>query len=447
MDKRTVYKDGFFKPADSQFWHYVIEVSGHRKKLSARTGNLRDAKKHREAERAKLRSAGPVRRERGQGSLAELGAKDVLRAKAEGSGKKQQDALVYVWKKICGYWGPHAHPRVITFDSTTRLLADLRLVISIDKQGKEKRAGLAGQSLVRIVHALQRGTDKAVELGWITQAPRKWPAVASDPKKRDQAGRLHPPEILARWIQAIAEDKARDVARLYLVAGLRQGEMARVSPAWVHPLPSPLVIGGVTFVAVLRAPDGATKNRKEREMLIDAASADAIARHGNMRGRFLKSWRTAHKAIGYNQRISPRDLRHCCRTYGGTGSGDQQTAQHVLGHSNQRISAQYDHMFAQRLGGFAAAVHGAVFGAPAEVAIHPSKSTPVPEDAVNDGRTVDRTRDILRVKQGEDVLTHVSGCIHCRRHAVRHIESQRIAWGSHPSNPPQDVELVREASS
>jgi integrase len=449
--RRTVYKDGFFMPPDSSFWHFVIEVNGHRIKRSARTGSLREAKRVRADERAKFRSAQPARRERHQGSLAELGAKDVVRAVAEGTTEKQQKGLEYLWGVICKFFGPTAHPRVITYDSTVRFLAANRLVID---PVTRKRKGLAGQSLRRCLQAMKRGCDNAVELGWLAQAPRRWPSVSSDPVKADQAGKLHPPEVLRDWLNALTlHSKARDVARLYYTAGLRRSEMARVSLEWVHMLPRPIAKEGVTFVAALRAPDWATKSRKVREVLIDQESVDAIRRQAAalpgtipeierqvlpcMVGHFRKVWKSTATAIGYKAKITPRDLRHCCRTYGGGGDA----AQHALGHSDARTSAIYDHPFLDRLASFGSGVHAAVF-----------KSTPAhpPQEPINplDGRGSGiRTHGPLLPKQNDALAEHLTSCIYCRGVVAGHIELQRVAGGSNPSAPTQSQDATDPAKS
>lgn len=441
-EKRTVYKDGLFKPHDSDVWHYVVEVNGHRIKKSSGERSLRAAKAARETHRAQLRAAAPVRRDRSGGTLAELAGKDVARAKAKGATKQQQDAIEFLWSIVTAHFGPDASPRVITHDSVVEFLAANRLVITVGADGKPVRNGYAGQSLRRCVHALKRGMKSAKRLGWVATVLDEWPEVASDPKKADQAGKLHPPEILANWIAAIADRKSRDVARLYYVAGLRRSEMQRLARNWVHRLPAPLELAGVRFVALLRAPDWATKTRDAREILLDQESVDAIERGAAelddkldpdttpcMVGHFRKSWASARKAIGYKPQITPRDLRHCCRTYGGGGDA----ARHSLGHSDERTSAIYDHPFLERLATFSAGVHGAVFGA----SIHPSQSTPGSGDAVKRSGQWDSNSRPPAPKAESALAEHVSGCLYCQRVVAKHIELQRNAPRIHPRIPPQ----------
>lgn len=217
----------------------------------------------------------------------------------------------------------------------------------------------------------------ARRLGWVARIPDEWPSVARDPAKKGQRGELHPREVLAKWVTAIADVKARDAARLYLSTGLRKEEMQRLSLSWMTPLPKPIDKNGVKLVAVIKVPDWASKTRDEREVLIDQESVDAIERQATklpekvdrtttpcMAGTFRKAWWSACKAVGYGKRITARDLRHAARTYGASFSGDPESARHALGHTNERTSALYDHASSERLAGFAAGVQVAVFGTP-----------------------------------------------------------------------------------
>lgn len=435
-----------WKPG-SQWIYYRIEVAGHEVKRSTRTRDVREATRIRASEKAKLQASNPTRRQRG--TLAELGGLDVVRAVGEGVTPKQVKAIEWAWGVVCAHFGPDASPRVIDKESCNEMLAANRLVITEDPEsGEEIRTGLAGQSLIRCIWALQRMMPTAKRKGWITAIPDEWPEVNTDPANEAQAGKLHPPEILGLWVDAIAEQHAKDAARVYLETGYRYQEMQRLARSWMTVLPEPVndSASGIQFAAVLRAPSKSTKKRKAREVMVTAVVVEIITRRSEglkadkpcMKGRHLKAWDSARTVIGYEPIITPRDLRHCVRTYGGSFSGDQETARHVLGHGTATMSAQYDHMFATRLAGFGGAVVGSIFG----VENRTSESGPGAADAVNDRRRGDRTPDILRVKEAAVLLRHASSCIHCAAAVAELLETHRIAHDGRTRKPDQVASVI-----
>lgn len=325
---------GLFKKPGSDFWHCRFQVAGREVKLSTRTADRRAAQIEERRLRALHESTAPQRRSPGKLTLAELGGLDCARAKAGGATEHHCDVLEGQWLKICGHFGADSEPRVVTHDSVNDYIIARR------------KEGALGQTIVREVQALKRGCAIAHRRGAMPIVPQTWPPVKRDGSSK-RKGRLHPPQVLSRWLAALPQD-ARDEAELAALTGLRAAELKRITPAWVEPATSDLATLGVP--AMLRVPAEAAKARTERVVPLVAAALQIIHRRvGGAAGRdqpilhqgsHKTAYRLARKRIGYATPISLRDLRHTFGTLANRTVGID-AARDALGHTNVATTNRY----------------------------------------------------------------------------------------------------------
>lgn len=227
---------------------------------------------------------------------------------------------------------------------------------------KRRASGTRGQTIRRELQAIKRGFALAN-----MPHPEPWPTartdkrLRSDPKKQEQAGKLHDPAVVWRWLETLPQD-ARDEALFIWLTGLRLFECKRVLPDWVRgagadsPVP-----------AYLDLPAEATKTREARTVGLSQAALEIIQRRMTAPGvqvfsqsNFKKSYRLAAKKIGYPARIIPRDLRHMHLTAGVQLTGDAKAAMEAAGHRDLTTTNRYLHSTEHRTGAIAAAVAGQV---------------------------------------------------------------------------------------
>lgn len=278
---------------------------------------------------------------RGEGvDLAQLGGLDVERAVAEnGAGPRQRESLLNCWKHLTRLLGHDTDPATLTYD------------VVLSYVGKRRAEGARGQSIRKETQALKRMVDdRCVREGWRAAALGRWPKIKSDPAHEGQAGKLHPPEVVARWLELLrssSRERTRDAglqATLVVLTGLRATEARRVTWRWVEPAPA-----GSDAAAVLRCPAWATKGRRERVVGLpaEALAVLTLARAGKADGEPLfphdgkQARESACRKLGLDGHITLRDLRHCHATWGGQGTGDPAGLQGALGHRDLRTTQRY----------------------------------------------------------------------------------------------------------
>lgn len=331
---------------------------------------------------------------------------DIERAAADGTTQHHQAALLYQWAQITRLLGADSEPRSITYETVQRYVAARRA------------EGAMGQTVVREVQALKRACAEAHERGWMPVVPRRWPSVRRDPVGAKRTGKLHPPSIIAQWLEALPED-ARDKAEVAALTSLRDAELGRVTAQWIEPAPD-----GAGVPALLRVPARSSKSRRVRPPLplvqraldilkrrIAALPPDAPSDTPLLPGNHKRAYRTARKAIGYEPTISHRDLRHTWATLG-TAAAGVHAARDVLGHTSLATTSRYVHGTLESGITAALAVEalvGRVDSAEEAKTVSESCETPCFTGAGNGART----RDPQLGKLISTALDHVATCKTC----------------------------------
>lgn len=269
-------------------------------------------------------------------TIAYLGGLDYERAEADGVTAKRLRDIKKEWLRICGHLGPDSPPSVITYESTTAMVNAQRL------------AGRKGQSIVRDLQAVKRGTAIAEEMGALPFPPKMWPKVRRDPKNEAQKGKLHPTRVLRAWFDRL-EGEAYDEARLIIMTGLRPEEAEKTAPGWREVFPG---IGPFMHV-----PGWAAKDRDERYVFLEpeadaiflkyseGKAVDAPLFSGQDHKRTRK---TARKAIGYPVNITRRDLRATWSTIAVQRTGDAAAVQESMGHGDLATTQMYQRSTLER---------------------------------------------------------------------------------------------------
>ena len=256
-------------------------------------------------------------------------------AQARGVGARQLQSIEACWGHLCRVLGPDTDPSAVTYDRVTSYVATRR------------GEGVRGQSIRKETQALKRGLKIARRRGSLPELPVEWPVVRSDPPRKWQRGKLHPPELILRWLAALEADhpEAHRQAQVALRTGLRAEELRALSWEWVEPAPE-----GAGVPALLRVPAEAAKTRRERIVGLPAACLGFLsAAHGAQEAwdaplfaaNHRKAFDAARKVVGYRKTITLRDLRHCHATWAAQGTGDAAAAQAALGHTDLRTTQRY----------------------------------------------------------------------------------------------------------
>lgn len=288
--------------------------------------------------RAYYEANAPKQKARGVVSLADLAGMDCEEVASRGKSSQHVNATKHAWRRLTEHFGANTSPRKVDYDAVVQFIAARRAV------------GVRGQSIVREVQALHRGLRIANRKGWLPVLPQL-PKVGVDPPKETQAGKLHPLDVIARWLLALPQD-ARDQAEFVLLTGLRRTECERLCLDWVEG-----AAADTGVPALLRVPAGAAKGKRERVIGLVAEALAILHRKGA--GRIgsdpvfgsvdhKTAFHNACKAIGYGKRIHLRDLRHFFTTVGTAQTGDAVAAQAALGHARLSTTQKYLHSTMQR---------------------------------------------------------------------------------------------------
>ena len=353
-----------YKRADTTAWWCRFKIRNQEVRRSTGTANRRQAENFERKLRVELEAALPVVQVgRTLADLRELDLDD----------RKARKVSPYVIKTAYAIHWDHfqrffkgIHPKDIT---AARLNA-----YSIARQGGDgRRPGARGQTIAKELRTLKHGLLLAKREGWISQIPEVWPKIRSDPPREGQAGKLHPPELIAAWIKEMSEP-VRDEVVFAMLTGLRSAELKRVRPEWISPLPQ-----GSPTPAVLRMPASSTKSRYSREIGLPADALDIVRRRvasqlpsdGTLFGptchksSYAFAQKKALKKLGirdYKFNITLRDLRHTYGTLAVEHGVDLVAVMRSMGHKDLRTAERYQHSSLMRNASASAAVAKALGG-------------------------------------------------------------------------------------
>lgn len=282
-----------------------------------------------------------------------LAGLDGERAMAAGATPAWLASLEMTWSPVCRVLHG-TDPASVSYETIERYVIVRR------------EEGVKGQTIRREVQALRRGLTIAERRGWIMAVP-KAPTIKSSPKDERRRGKLHPPDVLRRWLDAMPE-AARDHAMFAAMTGLRAAEIARVRAEWVSPAPR-----GSNTRAVLRVPAEAAKSRTDRVVGLPDVAVEIVKRRvathhdeplvfGDV--SYRRARREACAAIEYPKTITLRDLRHTYATLSLARTGDPWATMQALGHADLRTTSIYQSTTTERATAVAAAVADALTGAP-----------------------------------------------------------------------------------
>lgn len=288
--------------------------------------------------------------------LSQLAAIDIARALAAGADPATRRRTIKgIWLPMRLHWGDDCDPSTLKEPDFTAYVAARRL------PGKNWKHGAAGQTIVREREAFFRCMGIAKQRGLVVSVPPRewWPKIKRSPAKKTQKGKLHPPAVIAA-VLAKVPIQIRRKALFDSATGLRSGELARFSLAWVEPAPD-----GCETEWIIRVPDWAAKNRRERvlglpQWALEIAQQEVVA-HPDRDEVFGSSnhgraFREACAELGYKPAVTMRDLRHTFGTLALKGTADPWAALQVLGHSDLRTTSVYQSTTVQRASATAAAV-------------------------------------------------------------------------------------------
>lgn len=274
------------------------------------------------------------------------------------AGPRQVETVTRFWQHMAEYF-EDVDPRRLTY-------------AHVEGYCTHRLQTIRGQSLRRELQALKRGRLQAKARGVRLDPIDMWPDIPTDSPKAAQAGQLHDPDILMRWLDAIRARVAKDPrgwpaaeqAELVLRTGLRVEEARKLRFWWLEPVPED--IPGV--VAYLRVPADCAKWGIERIIGVTPEALRIIAelRQAMPEGEPLcprnhrRVWAGAERDIGYDQHITARDLRHCWATYGSEG-GDLLALSKALGHKHLSTTQRYLHPSHERSAAVSAGV-GQILG-------------------------------------------------------------------------------------
>ncbi|MDG1478448.1 MAG: site-specific integrase, partial [Myxococcota bacterium] len=291
--------------------------------------------------------------------LSELKKLDLIRARAKGVSDKQIRALTDQWDNhLLRILGPDTNALTLTYDDLVNYIATRRQ--DAGHGGKRAR----GQSIRRERQALFRGLAavrrRLKHQGIQFELPEA-PEIKDDPADRAQKGKLHPPEVLAKWLDELRTLEAEEChhsslrrgalaqAEVALFSGLRSEEMERLTVEWLEQA-APEVREQTGYNWMIRLPEDGTKTHDERLVGVpEFVARDIVAlwKPGMpyeaplLAGNHRRAFRNAARRIGYTKTITPRDLRHCFGTLSAQGTGDARATQAALGHADLRTTQRY----------------------------------------------------------------------------------------------------------
>jgi integrase len=276
-------------------------------------------------------------------ALIELAAWDVERAEAETT-ERNAYTLEKRWYQALRFFGEDFDALALTTDKIQAYI-------------KHRRQTCEGQTIRRELWMLKRGLgflkSQAISTGNRDLAfdlmlrIDDFPTVKSGKKDEALAGKLHDPETLARFFDALPQHVA-DIFRFSMLTGLRHEELKRVKREWIKQ------IRGINCLIV---PAQSTKSREERAIPLNAEALEIIERGGPdhifSQSNHKKLVYAACERLGIES-VTLRDMRHHFAT--ATEQIDPKAAQDILGHKSRQMTDRYLHTDLERL---AAAVEGA----------------------------------------------------------------------------------------
>jgi len=369
-----------YKRERSPFWWVDIHTEAGRVRRSTGERNRRQAEaKARQLHAETIAEAGRTER-RPEDDLATLAGLDVAEAVARGVGARQRQSIEACWGHACRILGADRKPPSIQYDLMVRYIASRRA------------EGARGQTIVKEIQAVKRGLRIARRRGSLESLPEEWPKVRRDPPDDKQKGKLHPADVVGRWLHAVAElsEQAWRQAEIAVRTGLRAEELRALTWDWVEPAPE-----STGVPAVLRIPAKAAKTRRERVVGLTAEALVVLDQAQEavdgwdvplLVGNYRKTFATAAKAIDYPRTITLRDLRHCHATWAAQGTGDAAAAQAALGHTDLRTTQRYLSTTITRTASAAVAVGAAL----------------TPSDTGTDERHTPASHGCVGTQEGED---------------------------------------------
>ncbi len=341
MPQANINPIKLYQRTGTPYWWFDFFVGATRIRRSTGTTSRRVAARiAREAYDAARRGAEELERVspavNNGDDLAMLAGLDVAEAVGRGVGEKQRESVLNCWAHLCRLLGADLAPHKLDHDKVLFYVA----------QRRQEKA--RGQSIRKEIQALKRGLKIARRRGSVKEMLADWPTVRSDPPRKAQAGKLHPPEVIGAWLSQLKElhPRAWQQAQVAVGTGLRATELRRIEWSWVEDAPPGLGVG-----ALLRVPAEAAKTRTERVVGLTPTTLDALraalsdtdaAWEGRlMESQHRRAFKAAATAVGYPRTITLRDLRHCYATWAAQGTGDAAAAQAALGHSELRVTQRY----------------------------------------------------------------------------------------------------------
>lgn len=379
--------------------------------------------------RAELLAESPDR-ERGLtlGVMRELHMADLERA-ARSSGHIK--GVQYLWDQLQKRL--HSDPMRLSY---------ARLVEYVD----ERVAEVKGQTVRKELQVLKRGLRLAKRHGYAVPRIDDWPEVQSSPKNTAQAGSLHDPEVIQRWLDELHRSSTLShrsslgpylQASIAILTGLRATELRRLSVSWVEMLSEDSAVP-----ALLRIPAEASKTRTERTVALTEAALDIIGQADELAelgaplvpGTHAKAYANAARRIGYSRTITLRDLRHCYATWA-SETGDLAAVSAALGHTDLRTTSRYVHGGGERTAIASSAVGAKLDriwdtsgGTPQAVeVVHPDSDPASTEIMVVGVAGFEPTTSCSR-SRAIDALMEVLGDLSTAIDCVNSLESAGVSW-------------------
>jgi len=353
-------------------------------------------------------------------TLSDLRDADVQRAKAKGVSDRQIGNLREQWENhLLRLLGKGRDARTVDEDLLEKYVATRR-----GETGR-KNERVRGQTIIRERQALFRGLrvlKRHLKKHGVEYSLPEAPTINSDPRDAKQRGKLHDLGVLARWLAELeggGRHTAAAQARIALECGLRREEIVRFTLRWLQP-------GEADGEYSLHLPEWATKDRDERTLPVSEKLAGVLVnlwRPGLsvdahlLAGNYRRSWRSAARAIGYNQTITLRDLRHTFATLSLQLAGDLTATREALGHSELESTQRY-------LSATEARVRRAGLAVSEALSAHTAPTPPPPTPRPHQTPTGDKA-DGGSVSGSRGERTRTSGLLLPKRETIDGIEVVR----------------------